>query len=37
MYSVEFVPSAARAMAKLDRSVQLRIARLIDRLAWLSW
>jgi mRNA interferase RelE/StbE len=33
MYSVEFVPSAARALAKLDRAVQRRIARRIDQLA----
>jgi mRNA interferase RelE/StbE len=33
MYSVEFLPSAARALAKLDRAMQRRIARRIDRLA----
>jgi mRNA interferase RelE/StbE len=33
MYSVEFLPSAARAVAKLDRAVQRRVARRIDRLA----
>lgn len=33
MYSVEFLPSAARALAKFDRAVQRRIARRIDRLA----
>lgn len=33
MYSVELLPSAARALARLDRAVQRRIARRIDRLA----
>lgn len=33
MYAVEFLPSAARALAKLDRAVQLRIGRRIDGLA----
>ena len=33
MYVVEFLPSAARALARLDRAVQLRIARRVDRLA----
>jgi mRNA interferase RelE/StbE len=33
VYSVEFLPSAARQLAKLDRSVQRRIARVINRLA----
>ena len=33
MYAVEFLPSAARALAKLDRAVQRRISRRIDRLA----
>jgi len=33
MYSVEFLPSAAKALAKLDRAIQRRIARRIDRLA----
>jgi mRNA interferase RelE/StbE len=33
MYSVEFLPSAATALSKLDRHTQLRIARAIDRLA----
>ena len=33
MYSVEFLPSAARALAKIDRALQRRIARRIDRLA----
>ena len=33
MYSVEFLPSAARALAKLDRAVQRRVGRRIDRLA----
>jgi mRNA interferase RelE/StbE len=33
MYAVEFLPSAARALTKLDRAVQRRIARRVDRLA----
>ena len=33
MYAVEFLPSAAKALAKLDRAVQLRVARQIERLA----
>ena len=33
MYSVEFLPAAARQLAKLDRSIQRRIARVLDRLA----
>lgn len=33
MYAVEFLPSAAGALAELDRVVQRRIARRIDRLA----
>lgn len=33
MFAVEFLPSAARALAKLDRAVQRRIARRVDRLA----
>lgn len=33
MHAVEFLPSAARALAKLDPAVQRRIARRIDRLA----
>ena len=33
MYEVEFLPSAVRALAKLDHAVQRRIARRIDRLA----
>jgi mRNA interferase RelE/StbE len=33
MYAVEFLPSAARAFAKLDRAVQRRLAQRIDRLA----
>jgi len=33
MCSVEFVPSAARALAKLDRPIQLLIARRLDKLA----
>jgi mRNA interferase RelE/StbE len=33
MYAVDFLPSAARALAKLDRAVQRRIARRVDRLA----
>ena len=33
MYAVEFLPSAARQLATLDRSVQRRITRAIDKLA----
>ena len=33
MYVVEFLPSAARAFAKLDRAVQRRLGHRIDRLA----
>ncbi|HEX5040697.1 MAG TPA: type II toxin-antitoxin system RelE/ParE family toxin [Candidatus Limnocylindria bacterium] len=33
MYAVESLPSAAKALAKLDRAVQRRVARRIDRLA----
>jgi mRNA interferase RelE/StbE len=33
VYAVEFLPSAARQLAKLDRSVQRRIARAIDKIA----
>lgn len=33
MYSVEFLPSAARALATLERAVQRRVGRRIDRLA----
>lgn len=33
MYGVEFLPSAARQLARLDRSVQRRIARSIEKLA----
>ncbi len=33
MFRVEFLPSAARSLEKLDRTVQRRIARRIDRLA----
>ena len=33
MYAVELLPSAAKALSRLDRSVQVRIARRIDRLA----
>ncbi len=33
MHAVEFLPSAARALKKLDPAVQRRIARRIDRLA----
>ena len=33
MYAVEFLPSAARQLARLDRSAQIRIARAIDSLA----
>lgn len=33
MYAVEFLPSAARELSKLEPSVRLRIARAVDRLA----
>jgi mRNA interferase RelE/StbE len=33
VYRVEFLPAAARRLAKLDRSTQRRCARVIDRLA----
>lgn len=33
MYAVELLSSAARAVAKLDRAMQLRIGRRIDALA----
>jgi len=33
VYPVEFLPSAARQLGKLDRSVVRRIARAIDQLA----
>lgn len=33
MHEVEFLPSAAKELAKLDRAVQVRIAGRIDRLA----
>jgi mRNA interferase RelE/StbE len=33
MFAVELLPSAARALSKLERSIQVRIARRIDRLA----
>jgi mRNA interferase RelE/StbE len=33
MDAVEFLPSAARALARLDRAVQRRIGRRIDALA----
>ena len=33
MYRVEFLPAAARQLARLDRSIQRRIARSIERLA----
>jgi mRNA interferase RelE/StbE len=33
MYAVEILPSAAKALAKLGRAVQHRIARRIDRIA----
>jgi mRNA interferase RelE/StbE len=32
-YAVEFLPSAARAFAKLSPSIQRRIARRVDQLA----
>jgi mRNA interferase RelE/StbE len=33
VFAVELLPSAARALSKLERSIQLRVARRIDRLA----
>jgi mRNA interferase RelE/StbE len=33
MYAVQLLPSAAKALSRLDRSVQVRVARRIDRLA----
>ncbi len=33
MYAVELLPSAAKAIAKLERHVQVRIARRVDRMA----
>lgn len=33
MYRIELLPSAAKALSRLDRSTQVRIARRIDRLA----
>jgi mRNA interferase RelE/StbE len=33
VYAVEILPSAANALAKLDRAMQHRIARRIDRIA----
>ncbi len=33
MYTVEFLPSAARELMKLDVAVQRRLARAVDRLA----
>jgi mRNA interferase RelE/StbE len=33
VYAVEFLPSAARQLATLDRSVQRRIARALDKVA----
>lgn len=33
MYAVEFLPSAARSLAKLEVSVQRRLARAVDHLA----
>ena len=33
MYAVEFLPSAARELANLDRAMQRRIARRINQLA----
>ena len=33
MYAVEFVPSAARELAGLDRAMRRRVARRIDQLA----
>ena len=33
MFAVEFLPSAARELAALDRAMQRRVARRIERLA----
>jgi mRNA interferase RelE/StbE len=33
VYRIELLPSAAKALSRLDRSIQVRIARRIDRLA----
>jgi mRNA interferase RelE/StbE len=33
VYGVEVLPSAGREMSKLDRAIQRRVARRIDRLA----
>lgn len=33
MYAVELLPSAAKEFSKLERAVQVRVARRIDRLA----
>lgn len=33
MYAIHFLPSAAKALAKLDRRAQVRVARSIGRLA----
>lgn len=33
MYAVELLPSVAKGLSKLERSVQVRIARRIERLA----
>ena len=33
MYAVELLPSAAKALSKLERATQIRLARRIDRLA----
>ena len=33
MYAVELLPSAVKALSKLERAAQIRLARRIDRLA----
>ena len=33
MFAVELLPSAARTLSKLERPIQVRLARRIDRLA----
>ena len=33
MYAVELLPSAAKALVKLERPLQIRVARRIDRLS----
>ena len=37
MYAVELLPSATKALSKLERATQFRLARRIDRLATDPW